>query len=428
VSLTPLILYDMFSYLSSARLNDKWKQNNGSNARESVLEELHGIRNDNNPEDPESVAVWLQILDMHINTIKRGTVYEIAEAMNRSHVTSRGFRMTFLRANRYDPCAAATHIIQFLELKRSLFGQEKLVKKITLDDLEEEDVQNIEAGSCQISSQTDRSGRKIILFFPSLQYEATAKSLVKARYYVVMSLLESEETQINGVIFVYFGVVPTKKSIHSSNPGVLWKVPLHFAGLHLCLSDLAEFLLLKVAIYRLPLNLRPRVRVHYGSSIECQYKLSSFGIPREALQMPATNEPTTVDVHFAWYRHRQQLELPSHSAGVVEFSRSTPSTTIVPGTKDVLFGGGQRTNSGNVRLQKLVISMIDEHKASSKGKKMQITDIVIKEIKKGDGRFLKQNDVTKEWEEASHTEVNRKIAHAFRNIRRPSRANKRSEH
>jgi hypothetical protein len=418
VSLTPLLLYDMFSYLSSARLDDKWKQNNASNARESVLNELHGIRNNNNPEDPESVADWLQILDMHINTIKRGTVYEMAEAMNRSHVTSRGFRMTFLRANRYDPYAAATHIIQFLELKQSLFGQEKLVKKITLDDLEQEDVKNIETGSCQISSHMDISGRKIMLLFPSLQHEATA--VVRARYYVSMTLLESEETQINGVIIVYFGAVPTRSSIHSSNTGVLWKVPLYCAGFHLCLSDLAASLLSNVAIYQLPLKLRPRVRVHYGSSIECQYKLTSFGISREALQMSATNEPT-IDFHFAWYRHRQQLELPSHSAAVVE---SSTSTTIVPGTKDVLFGGGGRTNNGNVMLRKLVLSMIDEHKASSKGKKMQITDIVIKEIKKGGGRFLKQNDVTKEWEEASHTEVNRKIAHAFRNIRRPSRASK----
>jgi hypothetical protein len=389
-----------------------------SNARESVLEELHGIRNNNNPEDPESVAVWLQILDMHINTIKRGTVYETAEAMNRSHVTSRAFRMTFLRANRYDPCAAATHIIQFLEFKRSLFGQEKLVKKITLDDLEEQDVKNVETGSCQISSHTDRSGRKIILLFPSLQQEAT--DLVRARYYVSMSLLESEETQINGVIVVYFSAFPTRNSIQSSNLGVLWKVPLHCAGLHLCLSDLATSLLFSVAIYRLPLKLMPRVRAHYGSSIECQYKLTSFGIPIEALQMSATNEPTT-DVHFAWYRRRQQLELPSHTAAVIE---SSTSTTIVPGAKDVLFGGGGRTNDGNVMLRKLVISMIDEHKASSKGKKMQTTDIVIQEIKKGGGRFLKQNYFTKEWEEAPHTEVNRKIAHAFRNIRRPSRANK----
>jgi hypothetical protein len=158
------------------------------------LEKLHGIRNNDNPEDPASVDLWLRILDMNLNAIKRGTVYEVAEAMNRSHVMSRGFRMMFLRANEYDPDAAAKNIIQFLEIKRSLFGQDKLVTKITMDDLDEEDVKNVEGGSFQISPCMDRSGRKIVLIFPSLRRKTLVESELRARYYIIMSLLELEDT------------------------------------------------------------------------------------------------------------------------------------------------------------------------------------------------------------------------------------------
>jgi hypothetical protein len=387
-------------------------------ARESVLEELHGIKNNDNPEDPASVDLWLRILDMNLNDIKRGTVYEVAEAMNRSRVMSRGFRMMFLRANRYDPEAAATHIIQFLELKRSLFGQDKLVKKITLDDLEEEDVKNIEGGGLQISPFMDRSGRKIVILFPKLRRKTLTESEVRARFYIIISLLESEETQIHGIVVIYYDAAQMQTNHRASpQPGLLWNMPVNVAGIHFCFSYLTSYILVSLLVYRLPVKLRPKVRVHYGSPMECLYKLESFGIPREALQMSATNEPT-IDSHTIWYKHRQQLE--SQGSATAE----SPSISIIsPGPQDILFGR-LKNNGGNILMRELILKMVDEHKASNKIRKTEITELVIDEIHKTGGRFLKQNEETGQWEEVSITEANRKIAHTFRNIRRPSRAKK----
>ena len=77
-------------------------------------------------------------------------------------------------------------------------------------------------------------------------------------------------------------------------------------------------------------------------------------------------------------------------------------------------------------MKNLVVAMLDEHNESRKGRKMQLTQNVIDEINKTGGRFLKQNVETKEWVQVSHTEACRKIAHTFRNIRRPSRAKKKA--
>ena len=134
---------------------------------ESILEELHGVRSSSDPEsNPAVVNTWLQMLDMHLQNIKRGTLYEVAEAIDRDYVTSTSFRMKFLRATRYDPQQAAVQVIKFLEVKRSLFGHEKLTKRITLADLNEEDREFLASGAVQVSKKLDRSGRANVIFFP----------------------------------------------------------------------------------------------------------------------------------------------------------------------------------------------------------------------------------------------------------------------
>ena len=241
---------------------------------------------------------------MHIQNIKRGTVYEVAEAIDRGYVTSRSFRMMFLRASRYDPEEAAHLVIKYLELKRTLFDQESLTKRIVMTDLNHEDREYLASGAVQVSTKRDRSGRAILAFFPSLKRKTSVDAELRARYYVVMNMLESEENQKNGVVFVYFGALPTLPHQHSSNSGILWNLPIYFAGLHCCFGDLSSYILASVAILRLPFKLRPRTRIHHGSCSDCLVKLSSFGIPREALFLANTDEPI-VDGHLQWYRQRE---------------------------------------------------------------------------------------------------------------------------
>ncbi|CAJ1959487.1 unnamed protein product [Cylindrotheca closterium] len=397
--------------------------------RESILEDLHGIRNSENPENnPASVDLWLQLLDMHLQNIKRGTVYETAEAIDRVYVTSRKFRMMFLRANRYDSQAAAIQIIKFLELKRSLFGQEKLAKKITLADLDEDDKAKLQSGTLQISSKQDRAGRGVFLMFPSLRSNGTEYQLqtsLRARYYMVMNMLESEENQRNGIVMVYFGALsqPTQRE---SNSGLLWDLPFRLVGVHCCFNSLAAYLFISVAILRLPFAIRPRMRVHYGSCADCLYKLASFGIPKEAV-LNESDEPNMI-AHMQWYRRRQELELTyvSDSDTDMQLLASRAGGAIVPRPMDVLFGPGSRKNEGNVLMRNLALKVLAEYNDSTNRDKMQLTETIIDDITKKGGRFLKQNDDTKEWEEASHIEACRKIAHTFRNIRRPSRAKSKS--
>lgn len=382
---------------------------------------MHGIRTSENPEsNPASVRLWLELLDTGIQNIKQGSAFEIAETIDRSFVTSRNLRMMFLRANRYDPQASAVQVIKYFELKRSLFGRKKLTKKITLADLSNEAKDFLESGAVQISTKRDRSGRGILLLFPSLgRRDTKVEALLTARYYVFMNMIESsEDHQMNGIVLVYFGALASQPNQHASNSGLLWDLPIFYAGLHGCFSELSSYLLVSVAVLRLPFSLRPRLRVHYGSCTDCIYKLSSFGIPREAL-LTDSDEPRLVE-HLEWYRQKQELELATLAKSETEMQSLTSPGTIIPQRTDVLFGPGSKTNDGNLLMRKLVLAVLAEYNDSTKMKKMQLTENIMDEIKKTGGRFLRQQD--KMWEEVTHREACRKIAHTFRNIRRPSRA------
>lgn len=123
-------------------------------------EDLHGVVADF-PERTDEMNHLLQLLQTNLDDIKHGTAYQTAEALNRSYVSDRDYRMTFLRANRYSPKAAAEQMIRHFDLKLKLFGKDKLARDIALSDLGDEDVKTLIGGSYQVSPVRDRAGRYV---------------------------------------------------------------------------------------------------------------------------------------------------------------------------------------------------------------------------------------------------------------------------
>ena len=136
--------------------------------REKALDDVHGIvkRQD---EDPNFVNKCLLQMESALNRLKPGTVYKEAEQMSESYVRNPHKRVMFLRAEDYDAVKAAERMILFFEKKKTLFGAEKLVKKITLEDLNEDDLESLRTGEGQISPFTDAAGRPIVTFTQKLR-------------------------------------------------------------------------------------------------------------------------------------------------------------------------------------------------------------------------------------------------------------------
>lgn len=130
--------------------------------REKAENDVHGIGNEGE-ENPLQVQTGLLQLEHHLDYMKKGTVYEEAENQDYNYVSNRKFRLMFLRADRYNPKEAAERMIRFFDLKKSLFGTEKLVKDITMDDLDEDDMETLRSGYMQLPAYCDMAGRTILV-------------------------------------------------------------------------------------------------------------------------------------------------------------------------------------------------------------------------------------------------------------------------
>ena len=130
--------------------------------REKVFEDIHGVANEVK-EEPEFVVRCLREMDDEIGKIRKKPSYERAAFLPPAYVQNEDFRLMFLRADRFDPTQAAKRMVKFFELKMELFGEEKLVKTITLDDFSEDDLHSLTTGSSFFLKSKDCAGRCILL-------------------------------------------------------------------------------------------------------------------------------------------------------------------------------------------------------------------------------------------------------------------------
>jgi hypothetical protein len=152
--------------------------------REKALDDVHGIVRSED-EDPNFLNNRLMQLERHLCSIKQGTVYEEAEQLSEVFVRDPHFRTMFLRAEYFDPRHAAQRMLRFFECKKELFGRDKLVTKISLQDLDEDDMEALRAGDGQISPLRDASGRPIITFFQNLRRYKRIENVVREKKFIV---------------------------------------------------------------------------------------------------------------------------------------------------------------------------------------------------------------------------------------------------
>lgn len=153
--------------------------------REQALEDVHGVSG-MEEEDKERMRRCLETLEERLNFLKdESDAYAIAEKMSKDYVTNYNFRMMFLRADRYNAEDAANRLMLFFEEKRRLFGVEKLVKDITLEDLSPDDMDVLKSGYIQVSPEPDVAGRPILGFYFKFRNYKTPENSVRTKSRIV---------------------------------------------------------------------------------------------------------------------------------------------------------------------------------------------------------------------------------------------------
>jgi hypothetical protein len=146
--------------------------------RDKALEDLHAIGSV--PEEsPEALKQSLDSMSEYIDLIDGKKAYTIAKSMSSNYVTNEKRLLQFLRAGNYDPQKAAERLVQYFEKKLHLFGKDKLVKDIHLNDLTLSDIQALKAGSHILLDEKDRSGRFVIYTIGSIACELPLETRVR---------------------------------------------------------------------------------------------------------------------------------------------------------------------------------------------------------------------------------------------------------
>jgi hypothetical protein len=150
--------------------------------RETILNDIHGVADDDVKETPVLVSTKLSELEAMIRQLRHnssgnsefgaggriGAAYTVAEAISPEYVQDSSFRLMFLRASHFDVEQAAKRLLGHFEKKLEFFGPTKLCKTITLDDLDSDDMECLTSGQSQLLPYRDRSGRAV--FFQALSH------------------------------------------------------------------------------------------------------------------------------------------------------------------------------------------------------------------------------------------------------------------
>ena len=127
-----------------------------------MYEEIHGVDQEF-METPELLASSLAELEEELKKLSHKPAYDLAYGRKKEFVTDPKFRLMFLRCDRWNAKKAAHRLTGFLEYKLDLFGPERLVKRITLEDLSEDDLEPLNCGARQLLPTRDKAGRAVVV-------------------------------------------------------------------------------------------------------------------------------------------------------------------------------------------------------------------------------------------------------------------------
>eukprot|EP00339_Tiarina_fusa_P004947 CAMPEP_0117025988 /NCGR_PEP_ID=MMETSP0472-20121206/19143_1 /TAXON_ID=693140 ORGANISM="Tiarina fusus, Strain LIS" /NCGR_SAMPLE_ID=MMETSP0472 /ASSEMBLY_ACC=CAM_ASM_000603 /LENGTH=485 /DNA_ID=CAMNT_0004732857 /DNA_START=14 /DNA_END=1471 /DNA_ORIENTATION=- len=395
--------------------------------RENILHEIHGVA-EITKETPEFVSRCVEKLLEAVDRLPQRRRVALDRAiflkpsMKEKDIR---FKLMFLRAHNHDPDKAAWCLAKYFEDKLELFGEDKLVKKITLDDLSEEDMEEWHKGVSTVLPCRDRSGRPIsFVDCTKMDFSHYDDRMLRCSWYHIMSMLEDEATQLKGVSTIMCCIGQLNKAapfhkvqkIMRRDGRVLSNMPLRANSSHFCYDNPSMVPI--VSTIRLAFGKKFGLyhRTHYGSDVEVQYALQSYGITCPLAEKSIHGRDTFIELHQRHterrlFKDRQEMEQmlqESEATGIIPY----------PSPNDVLVGRGvpYQNFSGNRRLNDLIESkFLNDYNATAMDKfeKTCLYLDVIKTVKETlGGRFLGRTP--EGWTVVTETAARKKVNSAFR--------------
>jgi len=402
------------------------------------------------------------------------SAYKEARLKNSNLVKDINFRRAFLIAEDNDPKRAALRLMKYMDLLRNVFDTSDVqFRPILLSDLHPKAREQLLMGPYQILPDRDSSGRKVFCYLRSISPEAASMKLRQQIYLYFYQFIMEDTAGMVAVVFLHHSsAIQNRVEDVESYMNLIASVPSRFKAIHLCLPDRRFYNILRSVIMVVVGKAnRPRIRLHIGSVTECKYRLSPFGIPvarlPASLEFNTTHRKDNVAMHTKWVRlqaakeiilrqissdknrsssspedlllglGQQQLqdyyrtcretetETTERMAGAIGMEAVYIFRSLFlecPHHEDCLFGRGRNSmkHPGNVAMRRLLQQKLNRYGVAEHHTKAQIAREVLKAIKNGGGRFLKESSVglyTRVEDEAAR----KKISIAFRDLKSKSR-------
>ncbi|CAJ1937748.1 unnamed protein product [Cylindrotheca closterium] len=340
--------------------------------RAEALDDIHCV-GEELKETPEMIQQSLREFELAVQN-EKNLIYQMAASQNQSYVEDPSFRLKFLRANMHNVHRSVRQMMNFLRYKATYFGNDKVARDITLDDLNEEDMKWMLSGLFHIQDGRDQSGRVIIYLSNTLLGKCKADTLIRVAYYIWFNILiPIPEVQMKGLVGVYFDA--SKPGENIAIPGFnsfltimsfTCSLPMRYSAAHLCVKgeDKGNLALnnaiLGFAMNAYPQSTRVRSRLHHGSTIELQYQLRPYGIPINTCPIDTAGNIRT-DILNVWFQKHLELEaLKNQSLQDIPAPNDQDMMMLLPNEEELDGLFGDYDAGGNIDFEEGSRQTVDD--------------------------------------------------------------------
>jgi hypothetical protein len=375
--------------------------------RERVYSTIHGVP-DIIEETPELVRTSLSSMRYEITDgvipKHRRKALDRAFFLKPSFATDDSFHLMFLRSERFDAKEAASKMCAYFQHKQTLFGEDKLVKRITLEDMGEKEMVHMHAGYIQTPVINQRGDHAILFMTAANEDMSDWKAVTRYQWYQMMTLAEDEDVQKRGATGVvsFHGPLgyPVSQILNWARKAgdILKDWPVREAAIHLCYDHPALDGFLRMMQQFQGKEYRLHTRTHCGSLLEAQYSLVSFGIrfPPHYFTLGEQSHAQRQTMVESYLAERRRIEQEEEQLELLDQDGTTEHPFLFPGPNDVLMGRGRSFQDwqGNLRLVQIVGTHLDRYVSSDSksGKTAIATEIVL--LIESTGKFLERTETT----------------------------------
>ncbi|MGK3745402.1 MAG: hypothetical protein ACI90V_012263, partial [Bacillariaceae sp.] len=297
-------------------------------------------------------------------------------AKGHSFVSSKEFRLRFLRYELFDIQKSAIRMLKWLELSFGLFGSVALERPICIStDFSLPEQKVFRKGYIQLLPfRASGTGRRIICIIPYDEdwYAISLKIKLKILMYTFWTIGNDVDTQRKGVITIVMFDSSFHTISHLEGAGMIqpsdgWLLSVRTSAIHICTPDTPFFRLRRSFLtMAIGSHTRSRLKLHVGTPVELRYILQVYGIPIEFIPMTYTGK-IKLSYVIQWLRLRNMIEDPEKliATNANNNTNITTNYNIVveaPYLNDVLFKQGYSFTShpGNSTLQSLIESKVKQ--------------------------------------------------------------------